>query len=498
MKIMLVDPPAYSDDYDKAYPNLGILHLGAYLRHHTPLAAADVVYLDPFHTIEDHLRMIEELRPAIYGISFAFLTQRVAYRTINEVKTRFPDLLVIAGGPHPTSAPRDVLDRTRADLVCIGEGETLLAEVVNKVLAGDRDFAATCGLMLRAKGRIVKTPPRELVADLDALPPVEWERVDLSRFAGQHYCRSHRQACIVVSRGCPCRCTFCSLPVWRVSKPYVRLRSPAHVAAEVDRLYRLGVREIKIVSDELNTSLPWAKQVCRAIIALGHRDLYFQSNLRAWPIDDELALLLRRMNLWLVHLGCESANDRVLEGIQKKVTVEQIENCLNLLHRHGVQTLLFMMAFNLWEENGQLHWEQPREALRSLLWAWRQFLRGRIRYMTWSMATPMPGAPLFDIVERHGLQPAEQVLADWDRNKDYLGIDLRAVGIPRWKRMTLLRLGILSKACFMLFSGRFDWRRNLHRIGILLRSFVGASHAYQRSRREPVLSNTPLRPKVEG
>jgi len=500
MKILLADPPARTDDYDKAYPNLGILQLIAYLREHTPLDDTDIVFLDQFHTVDDHLAAIEQHRPEVYGISFTFLTQRVAYQTIDAVKRRFPDLLVIAGGPHPTAAPEDVLQKTAADLVCVGEGETLLAEVVHKVLAGDRDFSTTPGLALRARGGTLRTPARPVIEDLDSLPYLAWERIDFSKFVGQHYCKSHRQSCIVVSRGCPYKCTFCSLPVWRVSKPYVRMRSPANIAAEVDWLYRLGVREIKIVSDEINVTLPWAKEVCRAIGDLGHQDLYFQSNLRADKVDDELAHLFKRMNMWLVHLGLESANDRVLTGIEKHITVAQTEQCLRFLKKHGIRCLLFMMAFNLWEERGELRWEQPRELLRSLWWAWRQFLRRRIAYMTWSVATPMPGAPLYEIVRRHGLDNTDQVLDNWDRNKDYLGIDLRPLGISERTKMWLLRCGILSKAVFMMVSGQFDWRRNFYRVGILVRSFFGNWKPRRPAPRTdmPALGNMPLRTKVEG
>lgn len=500
MKLLLADPPAHTDDYDKAYPNLGILQLISYVRENTPLGDDDIIFLDQFHSIEDHLQAIEEHQPEVYGISFAFLTQRLAYQTINEVKKRFPDLLVIAGGPHPTSVPEDVLEKTAADLVCIGEGETLLAEVVGKVLAGDRDFSATPGLALRGDGRIRRTGTRQAIEDLDSLPYMAWERIDFSKFVGQHYCQSDRQSCIVISRGCPFKCTFCSLPVWRVSKPFVRMRSPANIAAEVDWLYKLGVREIKIVSDEINVTLPWAKEVCRAIADLGHRDLYFQSNLRADKIDDELAALFKRMNMWLVHLGVESANDRVLTGIQKHITVEQTERCLRFLKKHRIRCLLFMMAFNLWEEKGALRYETPAEVRRSLRWAWKQFLARRIGYMTWSVATPMPGAPLDEIVKRHGLDNTGQVLDNWDRNKDYLGIDLAPLGISEGTRMWLLRAGIASKAMFMLFSGRFDWRRNLYRIGILARSFFGNWKPRRKSPADtaPVLSNVPLRAKVEG
>jgi len=202
------------------------------------------------------------------------------------------------------------------------------------------------------------------------------------------------------------------------------------------------------------------------------------------------------MNVWLVHLGVESATDRVLCGIKKKITVNQVENCLRLLKKHGVRVLLFMMAFQLWEEDGELQFETPKEMRHSLCWAWKQFLLGRISYMTWSITTPMPGAPLQDIVDRHGLKSREQVLDNWHLNKDYLGIDLTPLGIGEKTKMRLLRAGIISKAVFVFFSGHFDWRRHFYRFGILLRSFFGKWNA----RAEPsrLLLNTPLRAKVEG
>ncbi len=472
-KIILADPPAKSDDYDKAYPNLGLLQLVSYLREHTPLRDDDIVFLDQFHTIEDHVRTVEEHQPTLYGISFTFLTQRVALETIREIKRRFPELLIITGGAHPTAAPEEVMAQAPIDLVCIGEGELTLADVVNEVARGGRDFSWIPGLAVRTPDGPRRTGPPRTLDNLDDLPFVAWERVDFGKFVGQHYARSSRQGCIAISRGCPFRCTFCSLPVWRAAKPYVRLRSPQSIAAEVDWLYKLGVREIKIVSDEINVTLPWAKDVCRAIGNLGHTDLYFQSNLRSDKVDAELAHLFKKMNMWLVHLGVESANDRVLNGIQKKITVAQTDRCLRLLKKRNIHVLLFMMAFQLWEEDGQLRFETPREIRRSLWWAWKQFLRGRISYMTWSIATPMPGAPLYDIVERHGLHATEQVLEYWNRNKDYPGIDLTTLGIGEKTKMRLLRAGIISKAIFMLASGHFDWRRHFYRIGILLRSFFG-------------------------
>ncbi len=497
-KVLLADPPALDDDYDKAYPNLGLLQLISQLREATPLTNDDILFLDQFHSLQDHIRLIQEYRPRIYGISFAFLTQRVAYQTINQLKARFPEMLIIAGGPHPTSLPESVLTKSATDLVCIGEGELTLSDIVNEMIRGGRDFTNIPGLLIRTPDGPLRTANPRSVENLDDLPYMAWDRIDFSKFVGQHYCKSNKQSCIVISRGCPYKCTFCSLPVWRAAKPWVRMRSPEHIAGEVEWLYSLGVREIKIVSDEINVTLPWAKDVCRAIADLGHKDLYFQSNLRADKIDDELAELFKRMNMWLVHLGVESANDRVLEGIQKKITVAQTERCLKFLKKHKVRVLVFMMAFQLWEEDDELKHETPAEIRHSLWWVWKQFLLGRMSYMTWSIATPMPGAPLQEIVERHGFRSADQVLDNWNRNKDYLGIDLTSLGITEKTKMRLLRAGIISKGLFMLKSGHFDWRRHAFRIGILFRSFFGKWNAGAASKPSTPMLNTALRTKIEG
>jgi radical SAM superfamily enzyme YgiQ (UPF0313 family) len=388
------------------------------------------------------------------------------------------------------------MSETSADLVCIGEGEQTLSDIVNEMMRGSTDYSHIPGLLLRTPEGPKRSGNPRAIENLDDLPYMAWDRIDFSKFVGQHYRKSNRQSCIVISRGCPYKCTFCSLPVWRAAKPYVRMRTPEHIAGEVEWLYKLGVREIKIVSDEINVTLPRAKEVCRAIGDLGHKDLFFQSNLRADKMDDELAHLFQRMNMWLVHLGVESANDRVLDGIEKKITVAQTERCLKFLKKNKIHVLLFMMAFQLWERDGELQFETPKEIRRSLLWVWKQFLLGRMSYMTWSIATPMPGAPLQDIVDRHGLRSAKQVLDNWNRNKDYLGIDLSSLGIREKTKMRMLRAGILSKGVFAVLSGNFDWRRNFYRLGILTRSFFGKWNVAA-DEPQPVL-NTPLRTKVEG
>ena len=88
------------------------------------------------------------------------------------------------------------------------------------------------------------------------------------------------------------------------------------------------------------------------------------------------------------------------------------------------------------------------------------------------------------------------MLDNWNRNKDYLGIDLTSLGISERTKLRLLRSGIISKTIFALCSGNFDWRRHFYRVGILMRSFFGRWNVRNENTR-PIV-NAPLRTKVEG
>lgn len=471
-RIVLADPPSEGSSYDRSYPNMGVLSLIAYLRRERP--GLDIRYVEGFCTLAEHVAKVKELQPDIYGISFAYLTLRAALATMKAVREACPRTKIICGGPGPTPLAQRVLDESPVDCVVIGEGELTLVELTDRLLAGG-ELATVDGIAYRAEGKVVFTPKRKLIENLDTLPFPAWDMIDLSRYPGQHYCRSEKQACLVISRGCPYHCAFCSNPVWRVSNPAVRVRSPQHVAQEVEQLYAMGVREIKFVSDELNPNLPWAKKVCRAIADLGHKDLFFQTNLRADKIDDEFVALLQAMGCWLVHLGAESANNRVLGGIGKGVAIEQIEHACRMLKKARIKVFLFMMAFQLWTENGKVYCESPREVAHSLWFVLRMRLKRLISYMSWSVATPMPDSPLWEAATMIESGFEHEVLDSWDRNQDYLGFPLRSLGITDKQRQRMMRLGILTKGLFAILSGRFSFRRHWHRIPIILKSFLRGS-----------------------
>ncbi len=466
MTVVLADPPARERGYDASYPNIGLLYVIAYTRKMLP--GLDIYYLQSACNLAEHIAALTARNPTIYGISFTSKTFRLAAKTIAAVKRRFPDTLIVCGGPHPTAMPVDTLSQTEADVVVRGEGEQTFARLVRTRLEGG-PMASVPGIVYKDGSQIVENALAPLLPDLDEVPFPAWDLVHHADYPCMHLRKQKVQSSMVISRGCPYDCTFCSNPVWKLSKPWLRFRSSVNIIEEIKQLYAQGVREIYFTSDEMNFSLRWAENLLDEIIALDYRDLYFQTNLRVDKITPEFATKLAAARFWLVHLGMESANDRVLRGLEKCISVSQIEHATQLLSSVGVEVFAFMMLYNVWEEDGTLCFETSREVDNSLAFCSRLLRERRISYMSWQFCNPMPGSRLYDIAKRHQLLPAEDTTI-WELFDEH-HVTLNLPGISRREMLRKIRRGILLKDWYMLKHGRISGE-HLWRAAENLRAFL--------------------------
>ena len=159
------------------------------------------------------------------------------------------------------------------------------------------------------------------------------------------------------------------------------------------------------------------------------KDLFFQCNLRADKVDDNFAEKLSEINCWLVHIGLESVNNRVLKGINKMVTYEDIERTLRILKRHHTKVYGFFMLYNAWEENGVLNFETTEEVENTLKTVKKLLKDKLLTYISWAIANPIVGSKLHDIISRH----------DAFSNNKSLPIKLP---IPEKKMMNCLKKGL--------------------------------------------------------
>ena len=112
--------------------------------------------------------VIAAYAPSVVGISCTSPTFASAMVTASLVRETDPAITVVAGGPHPTAAWRQVLENPHIDLCATGEGERTVVDLV-KALERGIDPATVKGICCRDKGRITATPARPAITDLDSL-----------------------------------------------------------------------------------------------------------------------------------------------------------------------------------------------------------------------------------------------------------------------------------------------------------------------------------------
>lgn len=396
LKVVFADPPFGRESKGEAVtesPNLGILYIVGYAKLRLP--NVEFTYLEPFLSMEEHLEKVKAIKPDVYAISFTTPRRDLSFETIAKVKELGLKMVMAAGGAHPTIDPQDVLKNTPIEVCIVGEGEETTTELLKKIQA-NQPLTNVVGTVNRQKNNGV----RPLLKDIDFFPA--WDLIDFENY-DIAVSKKKRMAYLLPIRGCPNYCTYCSNPVWKLEKPWIRQRSPKNIAQEVNYLYGRGIREIYLRSDTFNVDIKWCLEVLSEIQNLKLKGMTFQCNLRADKLNDTLAQKLHDVHVWLVHIGLESANDRVLKGIGKNATQADNLRTLELLKKHKVKVYGFLMLYNAWETNGKLEYETPQEVSNTLEFARKCLSENLIEYISWSITNPLIGSKLHNIAKKYDI-----------------------------------------------------------------------------------------------
>ena len=323
----------------KPYVPLGILYLAAYLER----AAFSVEVFDTtFRRIADLEERLRQGPPSVVGFAANLMTRANVVRLARVAKES--GWTVLLGGPEPPNWPEQYL-AAGADVVVDGEGEETLAELLPLLRAHGPDPAVLSrvnGLVFRgADGALARTPPRAKVADLDALPWPAREKVDVARYL-ETWRTAHGAGSLslITARGCPFRCNWCSHGVYGYSH---RRRSPAAVADELAFLvetYR--PEQVWYADDVFNIKASWLVEYAAELERRGLR-VPFECICRADRMTEEAAAALARLGAYRVWIGSESGSQRILDAMERGVTVQQVKDATALLKRHGIETGMFLM-----------------------------------------------------------------------------------------------------------------------------------------------------------
>jgi anaerobic magnesium-protoporphyrin IX monomethyl ester cyclase len=329
------------------YAPLGALYAAAYVRERGyRVALFDAMIAD---SEQDWAAALDRHRPrfaVIYEDNFNYLSKMCLLRMRQAALTmiaaaRSRGVTVLVAGSDASDHPSVYLD-AGAEAVLAGEGEVTLSEILD-ALSGGRTgtIASIDGVCRRDEvGRLVRSRPREIIRDLDALPFPAWDLVDVHRYQAIWRARhGYFSMNLVTTRGCPFHCNWCAKPIY--GQRYTA-RSPEHVADEMAWLKRTYRPDHVSMADDIFGLKPgWIERFAEL---LQERDaaIPFKCLLRADQVTPEVARALRRARCRVAWIGAESGSQRVLDAMEKGTRVGQIADATRLLHGVGIEVGFFL------------------------------------------------------------------------------------------------------------------------------------------------------------
>jgi radical SAM superfamily enzyme YgiQ (UPF0313 family) len=322
----------------KPYPTLGLLYNAAYLKR----AGFDVALYDTTfgNRAELYAKLASRCAPVL-GLYTNLITRSSIVQIIGEAKRH--GWHVVVGGPESANYPAEYLAHG-ADVIVIGEGEATLAELLPALRThGPHRLQHVAGIVFKGEdGEMVRNPERDQIDDIDSIPWPARELIDQQQYV--EVWRTHHgmgSVNLITARGCPYKCKWCSHAVFGYSH---RRRNYMDCVDEVQHIYEAYKPDQVWYADDVFTiSHRWlydyATELKRRNIKLP-----FETISRADRMMDERVLAtLADMGCYRIWIGSESGSQRILDAMQRGVTVEQVQWATQAAQKHGIEVGMFLM-----------------------------------------------------------------------------------------------------------------------------------------------------------
>jgi anaerobic magnesium-protoporphyrin IX monomethyl ester cyclase len=369
----------------RPYVPLGILYISAYLEQH---GYENVVFDSTFSSFNKLCAQLLQQRPQVIGIYTNLMTKLNVLRIINFIKSH-DDLIhtkIVLGGPEVRNHALRFLQHG-ADFIVSGEGEQTMLELVQYV---EGSYTATLAdiegisFLDPAKG-MLQNKERTKLKNLDVLPFPNRHKVNLSLYFDAWKGR-HGTSTMSVStmRGCPYSCKWCSRAVYGQS---YRRRSPGMVVDEIAHIKaNYAVDSLWFVDDVFTVSHQWLEKFTEEITRR-NLTMPYECISRADRMNEEVIINLKKSGCFRVWIGAESGSQKIIDLMDRRVEVEQVQQMIQLARKHGLQAGTFIMV------------GYPGETSEDIYATVKHLKNADPDLFTITVAYPIKGTPLYAEVE---------------------------------------------------------------------------------------------------
>jgi anaerobic magnesium-protoporphyrin IX monomethyl ester cyclase len=308
-----------------------------------------------------------------------------------------PDIINVVGGAIVISDPELALKNLDIDIAVIGEGEETMVELA-RAFCDNASFDDIKGLAFLRDGKMVMTPPRPYIEDLDTLPLPDHEGFEFSKWntlvqnSGNidavDECDNLHYAEIVGSRSCPFSCTFC---YHHLGQKY-RQRSLVNLFAEIKYLNEKYQVNFLNFYDELFSANHQRMNEFAELIK-NYNIFGWCGGFRVNNVNSEMLSTLKKSGVKYIGYGIENINDEILASMNKKITVAEIENALKLTREAGIVS------------SGNLIFGDPAETEETVKNSIRWWLNNPQYNISLVFLKLIPGSPVYQYALKNNFIP---------------------------------------------------------------------------------------------
>ena len=433
-KILVINPSLRLQSTSKFLP-VGIASVMTYLQYKG--IEFDLLDID-IHEIEDH-DVVSYLEKNKYDI---FLTGSIVthYKWMKwltrEIRSQNPNSIIVVGNSVAGSIPELFLTNSSADIAVIGEGELTCGELVLRIL-NNESWEDLEGIAFKNKksSSIKINERRKSHKKLDDLPMINWDKFDTEKYFDKSYAlaksidgKDVRVMPVVTARGCAFRCTFCHFVFW--NDPY-RYRSPQNIIKEIKRNIQLyDCNYISFWDDLSFASIPQAERFVDAIIAsklkfnwsAAVRVDLFGNTKHDYSRRLELAKKFKEAGCVSLGFSLESANEKILQMMNKRIEAQYFLNQVELLDKVGITSMISVV------------FGYPIETPNTIKETFDMCLKAKI-YPSIGYLLPLPSTGMYDYAKENGFITNEDAYLDSITERQDLCLNMTKMGDDEVKHL---------------------------------------------------------------
>lgn len=413
-------------------PPLGLSFVAASLEK----AGFKVQMLDNYlikKTFDELKQIIKKIKPEIVGITCSSASYPKCVESAKAIKEVLPKCKVVVGGWHPSYVPDSMLEHPEIDYVIIGEGERAMVELANCLTnnLGEKIISKISGLAFRKKQKIIINPPK-FISDLDEVPFLARHLLPIDLYEREiPFLNVKPVDTMNVVRGCPFKCAFCETR--RLWGPGCRAFSPRRVVDEIEYMAKkYGTKGIYFLGDNFTINKKRTIELCHQI-KKSKEDIEWVCDTRADMISQDLLRIMKDSGCKTIWFGVESGSPRILDKINKGITIEQNIQAFKLCKKEGIQTACsFMIGI-------------PGETLKEIDMSYKFAKKLNPDWCQFNIYIAYPGSSLYDEVIEKGLYDRQQGFLTFVKTDEFDFELLKKIQMHYQSKLNLSFSNILKK-----------------------------------------------------